>query len=211
MCWPASSVWTATGGAFSDGAPTSTARRSRSPPRRPGSIRRPSPTRSRRTSATSPKLLNFSNDDFIRTTEERHISFRLPGTSGRSWSRVRRHLPRRLYAGWYAVRDEAYYAESEIWKTVRTAGRSQPSVVPRCEWVEEESYFFRLSAWGDRLLKLYEEQPDFIRSGKPAQRGDQLRQGRPERSFDQSDEPASAGACRCPTIPSTSCTSGSTP
>ena len=64
------------------------------------------------------------------------------------------------YAGWYSVRDEAYYAEDET-----TVGedkvRRGPQGTP-VEWVEEKSYFFRLSAYQDRLLALYDEQPDFI-------------------------------------------------
>ena len=64
------------------------------------------------------------------------------------------------YAGWYSVRDEAYYDEEEI-----TIGeddvRRGPQGTP-VEWVEERSYFFRLSAYQDKLLKLYESQPDFI-------------------------------------------------
>jgi methionyl-tRNA synthetase len=64
------------------------------------------------------------------------------------------------YAGWYSVRDEAYYAEDET--AVGEDGvRRGPQGTP-VEWVEEESYFFRLSAYQDRLLKLYADQPDFI-------------------------------------------------
>ena len=64
------------------------------------------------------------------------------------------------YAGWYSVRDEAYYAESET--EVRADNvRYGPQGTP-VEWVEEESYFFRLSAYQDRLLAHYEEHPDFI-------------------------------------------------
>ncbi|NIA67751.1 methionine--tRNA ligase [Pelagibius litoralis] len=103
------------------------------------------------------KLMNFSNDDFIRTTEERHK---------RSCQELWRKLVEAgdiylgSYAGWYAVRDEAYYAESEL--EDGPDGRKIAPSGAECEWVEEESYFFRLSAWGDRLLKLYEEQPDFV-------------------------------------------------
>ena len=96
--------------------------------------------------------MGYSHDDFIRTTEERH-------------KRSVQHLWQRLidageiylgsYAGWYAVRDEAFYAESEI-----TDGKA-PSGAP-VEWVEEPSYFFRLSAWQDRLIAWYEANPDCI-------------------------------------------------
>jgi methionyl-tRNA synthetase len=64
------------------------------------------------------------------------------------------------YAGWYSVRDEAYYAEDETTvgeDNVRRGGQGTP-----VEWVEEKTYFFRLSAYQDRLLALYESQPDFI-------------------------------------------------
>jgi len=103
------------------------------------------------------QLLNFSNDDFIRTTEERHkVSCQA------LWKKLVEAGDIYLgsYAGWYAVRDEAYYAESEL-----TDGPNNTKIAPsgaECEWVEEESYFFKLSAWGDRLLKLYDEHPDFI-------------------------------------------------
>src|SRR3546814_15544007 len=63
-------------------------------------------------------------------------------------------------SGWYAVRDEAYYAESEL-----TDGPKGTKIAPsgaECEWVEEESYFFKLSEWGDRLLAFYDAHPDFI-------------------------------------------------
>ena len=103
------------------------------------------------------QLLNFSNDDFIRTTEERHkVSCQA------LWKKLvdAGDIYLGSYAGWYAVRDEAYYAESEL-----SDGPNGSKIAPsgaECEWVEEKSYFFRLSAWGERLLKLYEENPDFI-------------------------------------------------
>ncbi len=65
------------------------------------------------------------------------------------------HIYLDKYAGWYAVRDEAYYAENEI-----VDGKA-PTGAP-VEWVEEPSYFFRLSAFQDRLLALYENNPDFV-------------------------------------------------
>lgn len=103
------------------------------------------------------KLLGMSNDDFIRTTEERHrISCQA------IWKAMEANgdIYLNKYAGWYSVRDEAYYAEEET--LVSDDGiRLGPQGTP-VEWVEEESYFFRLSAYQDRLLKLYEEHPDFI-------------------------------------------------
>ena len=101
--------------------------------------------------------LNASNDDFIRTTEERHHR-----TCQEIWQRMqdKGDIYLAKYSGWYSVRDEAYYAESET--TVGGDGvRRGPTGTP-VEWVEEESYFFRLSAYQDRLLALYESQPDFI-------------------------------------------------
>ena len=96
--------------------------------------------------------LNFSNDDFIRTTEPRHKA-----TCQHIWQQLidAGHIYLDSYKGWYAVRDEAYYAESEIIDGKAPSGAS-------VEWVEEPSYFFRLSAFGDRLLAHYEKNPDFI-------------------------------------------------
>src|SRR6201990_3525750 len=64
------------------------------------------------------------------------------------------------YSGWYSVRDEAYYAEDET--TLGENGVRRGPQGTLVEWVEEESYFFRLSAYQDKLLALYESQPDFI-------------------------------------------------
>jgi methionyl-tRNA synthetase len=101
--------------------------------------------------------LNCSNDDFIRTTEERHHR-----SSAAIWERMDKagDIYLSKYAGWYSVRDEAYYADSET-----TVGedkvRRGPSGTP-VEWVEEESYFFRLSKYQGKLLELYERVPDFV-------------------------------------------------
>ena len=103
------------------------------------------------------KLLNISNDDFIRTTQERHHR-----TVQEVWRRMAANgdIYKDSYSGWYSVRDEAFYQEGET--ELRADGvRYGPQGTP-VEWVEEESYFFRLSAYEDRLLKLYEDQPDFI-------------------------------------------------
>ncbi|WP_406858057.1 methionine--tRNA ligase [Alsobacter sp. KACC 23698] len=101
--------------------------------------------------------LNASNDDFIRTTEERHHR-----ACQEIWKRMeaKGDIYLAAYAGWYSVRDEAYYAESET-NVGPDQVRRGPSGAP-VEWVEEESYFFRLSAYQDRLLALYEQQPNFI-------------------------------------------------
>jgi methionyl-tRNA synthetase len=102
-------------------------------------------------------LLGFSNDDFIRTTEPRHAA----GVQA-LWRRLveKGEIYLGKYAGWYSVRDEAFWAESEL---VAGPGGAKlaPSGAP-VEWVEEPSYFFRLSAWADRLLAHYAAHPDFI-------------------------------------------------
>src|SRR5215470_7759926 len=103
------------------------------------------------------KRMNCSNDDFIHTTEERHHL-----SSEAIWQRMEQNGDIYLgkYAGWYSVRDEAYYAEDETQlneQKVRVASKTGTPV----EWVEEESYFFRLSAYQDKLLKLY-ERPNYV-------------------------------------------------
>jgi len=101
--------------------------------------------------------LNISNDDFIRTTEARHKA-----SCQALWRALEAagHLYLDKYAGWYAVRDEAFYAESET--TVGPDGVRRAPSGAEVEWVEEPTYFFRLSAWQDRLLEFYEANPDFI-------------------------------------------------
>ncbi len=109
--------------------------------------------------------LNASNDDFIRTTEERHYA-----ASQAIWKAMAANgdIYKGGYAGWYSVRDEAYYGEEET--EVRADNvRYGPQGTP-VEWVEEESYFFKLSAYQDRLLKLYEDNPAFI--GPPERRNE---------------------------------------
>ncbi|WP_186395710.1 methionine--tRNA ligase [Stappia sp. TSB10GB4] len=101
--------------------------------------------------------LGCSNDDFIRTTEPRHHE-----ASREIWRRMAASgdIYKDSYSGWYSVRDEAYYQENET--ELRADGvRYGPQGSP-VEWVEEESYFFRLSAYQDRLLAHYEANPDFI-------------------------------------------------
>ncbi len=101
--------------------------------------------------------LNISFDRFIRTTEEQHHR-----SSQEIWRRMAASGDIYLdsYSGWYSVRDEAYYAEEETVVGEDNVRRG-PQGTP-VEWVEERSYFFRLSAYQDRLLALYAEQPDFI-------------------------------------------------
>ncbi len=101
--------------------------------------------------------MNCSNDAFIRTTEERHHR-----ASAGIWQRMQQagdiYLDK--YSGWYSVRDEAYYDEQET-KLNDKGERVGPQGTP-VEWVEEESYFFRLSAYQDKLLDLYARHPDFV-------------------------------------------------
>lgn len=101
--------------------------------------------------------LNVSFDRFIRTTEpDHHRSVQAV------WDRMQQNgdIYIDAYSGWYSVRDEAYYAEEETVLGEDDVRRG-PQGTP-VEWVEEKSYFFKLSAYQDRLLKLYESQPDFI-------------------------------------------------
>jgi methionyl-tRNA synthetase len=101
--------------------------------------------------------LNCSNDDFIRTTEQRHYH-----ASQAIWERMKANGDIYLskYSGWYSVRDEAYYDEGET-RLAEDGKRLGPQGTP-VEWVEEESYFFRLSAYQDKLLELYRRVPDFV-------------------------------------------------
>jgi len=100
--------------------------------------------------------LNCSHDDFIRTTEERHRR-----SSSAIWERMAAagdiYLDK--YSGWYSVRDEAYYDEKET--RLENSIRVGPHGTP-VEWVEEESYFFKLSAYQQKLLDLYARVPDFV-------------------------------------------------
>ena len=103
------------------------------------------------------KILNLSNTDFIRTTEERHKK-----TVQHLWSELEKNDDIYLsqYSGWYSVSDEAYYNEDEIIdKDGKKVAETSGSLV---EWIEEESYFFRLSKWQDKLLDYYDKNIDFI-------------------------------------------------
>jgi methionyl-tRNA synthetase len=103
------------------------------------------------------QAMNFTNDDFIRTTEPRHIK-----SVQAIWTKLAEagqiHLG--SYAGWYAVRDEAFYTETEL-----EDGPGGKKIAPsgaEVEWVEEPSYFFKLSEWQQPLLDFYKANPDFI-------------------------------------------------
>ena len=103
------------------------------------------------------KTLNLSNDDFIRTTEKRHHK-----AVNEIWNRLvnSKDIYLSKYSGWDSVSDEAYYADDEI----DTKDNLKISKISgsKVEWVEEESFFFKLSSWQSKLLKHYESNPDFI-------------------------------------------------
>jgi len=98
-------------------------------------------------------VMNFSNDGFIRTTEERHYR-----STQTLWSRLeeRGHIRLDKYSGWYSGRDEAFFTETEL-----VDGKA-PTGAP-VEWVEEPSYFFNLSHWQQPLLEYYEQNPISLR------------------------------------------------
>jgi len=101
--------------------------------------------------------LNCTPDDFIRTSEPRHYA-----SVQEMWRRIAQNgdIYKDSYAGWYSVRDEAFYTESEL--IISEQGeKSAPTGTP-VEWLEEESYFFRLSAYQDALLAYFEAHPEFI-------------------------------------------------
>jgi methionyl-tRNA synthetase len=101
--------------------------------------------------------MGVTYNDFIRTTEDRHKR-----ACTALWLRLREAGQIYLghYEGWYAVRDEAFYAEDEL-TTAPDGSKRAPTGAP-VEWVREPSYFFRLSEWQDKLLELYESRPEFI-------------------------------------------------
>lgn len=102
--------------------------------------------------------LNCSFDRFIRTTDEDHYA-----ASQDLWRRMEANGDIYLgkYEGWYSVRDEGYFSEDEIVTGEDGKKRTISSGAP-VEWVVEESYFFKLSAYQEKLLHLYETQPDFV-------------------------------------------------
>ncbi|MGH6982195.1 MAG: methionine--tRNA ligase, partial [Stellaceae bacterium] len=100
------------------------------------------------------KLLGIDRHDFVRTTEDRHIR-----CATQMWNRIAKNGQDDIYLGkygyYYSVRDETQYEESELVNGKAPTGAD-------VEWVEEENYFFRLSAWQDRLLAFYDANPEFI-------------------------------------------------
>ena len=103
------------------------------------------------------KILNLSNDDFIRTTENRHYK-----SVEDLWNKLVNSGDIYLdkYKGWYSVSDEAYYDDDEIEE--RDGLKIAKSSGSKVEWVEEESYFFKLSSWSRKLLDHYKSNPNFI-------------------------------------------------
>ncbi len=103
------------------------------------------------------KTLNLSNDDFIRTTENRHKK-----SVENLWNVLEKKKQIYLsnYSGWYSVSDEAFYSDDEI-EEVDSIKISKVSG-SQVEWVEEESFFFKLSQWQEPLLKFYNDNPNFI-------------------------------------------------
>ena len=125
------------------------------------------------------RVLDCSNDDFITTREERHAR-----ACQELWRRMQAagdiYLDK--YAGWYSVRDEAYYDESEL-KEAADGRKLSPQGTP-VEWVEEESYFFKLSAYQDRLLAYYDVPSRVHRARHAGERGEELRARRLAGSLD---------------------------
>jgi methionyl-tRNA synthetase len=103
------------------------------------------------------ETLNLTNTDFIRTTEERHKK-----TVRHLWTELEKNNDIYLskYSGWYSISDEAFYTSDEI-EDIDGVKRSITSK-STVEWIEEESYFFRLSKWEKPLLDYYQSHPDFI-------------------------------------------------
>ncbi len=103
------------------------------------------------------KILNLTNTDFIRTTEKRHKM-----SVQNLWKELKKNDDIYLskYSGWYSVSDEAFYSEDEL-EDIEGNKRAISSKSP-VEWMDEESYFFRLSKWEKPLLEYYKNNPDFI-------------------------------------------------
>ena len=103
------------------------------------------------------KTLNLSNTDFIRTTEVRHKN-----AVQYLWQQLKKNDDIYLskYSGWYSISDEAYYSDDEIIE--KDSFKISMSSGSKVEWIEEESYFFRLSKWENKLLQFYKDNPEFI-------------------------------------------------
>lgn len=107
--------------------------------------------------------LEISNDDFIRTTEKRHKQ-----VVEKVFERLLKQGDIYLgeYEGWYSVPDETYYTESQlvdpVYENGKIVGGKSPDSGHEVELVKEESYFFNINKYTDRLLEFYDENPDFI-------------------------------------------------
>jgi len=109
------------------------------------------------------KTLEISNDDFIRTTQERQVK-----AVQHLWERMREagYIYKGSYDGWYCVPEETYFTDTQVKKADEERHTEGQHLCPDCgrplERVQEESWFFKLSAFQDRLLALYDEHPDFV-------------------------------------------------
>ena len=103
------------------------------------------------------KKLEVNNNDFIRTTELRHKN-----AVESLWKKLEEtgDIYIDKYSGWYSIRDEAFYSSDEI--TEKSNGKNIAPNGSEVEWLEEPSYFFKLSSWQDKLLKFYKANPDFV-------------------------------------------------
>jgi len=103
------------------------------------------------------EILNISNDDFIRTTEDRHIK-----GAQFLWNSLYENDQIYLgeYTGWYSVSDETFYNEKDLIRD--NEGKFKTVTGGNVDWISEKSYFFKLSNWSDKLLEYYENNPDFI-------------------------------------------------
>ncbi len=103
------------------------------------------------------KRLEITNTDFIRTTEKRHKI-----SASFFWEKLceNNQIYKGNYKGWYSVKDESFYQEKELIKEGDNLKTQDGSLV---EWIEEESFFFKLSSWENQLLELYDKNPDFIK------------------------------------------------
>ena len=104
------------------------------------------------------KLLNLSNNDFIRTTESRHIE-----GAQNLWEKLQKNNQIYLdeYEGWYSINDETFYNEKDLIKG--DDGKFKTPTGGPVDWITEKSYFFKLSEWSNKLLELYKNNPDFIK------------------------------------------------
>ena len=109
------------------------------------------------------KKLDISNDDFIRTTEKRHKQV-VEKVFERLLAQGDIYLGE--YEGWYSIPDETYYTETQlvdpVYEDGKIVGGKSPDSGHEVELVKEESYFFKLDNYADRLLKFFDENPDFI-------------------------------------------------